>query len=266
MDDLSDVSETMMITVAVRASETRRSDARIRDPKAVEIVDSVGRDLSGYDRFLTHEGVVCRTIMFDDAVRGLLLENPCASCISLGCGLDDRFRRVDNGRLEWYNLDLPEVMEVRRRFFPGEERVHDIAMSALDLAWTECVADREVAIVIVEGVTMYLSEEEIRTILGILSGSFGRTYLVAEFMPARFVKGGAERHQVVKKTGAQFRFGVEHCSELEGMCDGVRMLWWKSFNEEVRKHTLRGRLLASIPPFKDMNDMIAVYEMTGRSG
>ena len=71
-----DIQEIALVTLAIRASETTRPNPRIRDEKAKEIIDTLGVDVSKYDPFLSHEGVVARTIMFADALRGLITRHP----------------------------------------------------------------------------------------------------------------------------------------------------------------------------------------------
>ena len=114
---LGDVEETALIPLAVRANESRRKNAKIHDPKAVQIIDVLGIDTRNLDKLVTHECVVARTILFDDLTKSYIRENPDVVCINLGCGLDDRFSRVDNGRITWYNVDLPDSIEVRKKVF-----------------------------------------------------------------------------------------------------------------------------------------------------
>ncbi len=80
-----DIQETALVTLAIRASETARENHRIEDEKVKEIIETLGVDVSKYDPFLSHEGVVARTIMFADALRGLIAQYPDALCINLGC-------------------------------------------------------------------------------------------------------------------------------------------------------------------------------------
>lgn len=94
-----DIQETALITLAIRASETARPNPRIRDPKAIEIIDTLDVDVSKFDPFMSHEGVVVRTIMYRDELKRLLKQYPDAVCINLGCGFDDKFSQVDNGTL-----------------------------------------------------------------------------------------------------------------------------------------------------------------------
>ena len=103
-----DIQETALIPLAIKASETSRPGASIKDMKAKEIIDSLGVDVSKFDPFLSHEGVVARTIMFREELKKLLKKYPDALCINLGCGFDDKFSQVDNGKLIWFDVALPE--------------------------------------------------------------------------------------------------------------------------------------------------------------
>ena len=117
-----DIQETALIPLAIKASETSRPNARIRDLKAKEIIDSLGVDVSKYDPFMSHEGVVARTIMYRDQLKALLRQYPDAVCINLGCGFDDKFSQVDNGKLQWFDVDLADQIAVRRKVYQDRDR------------------------------------------------------------------------------------------------------------------------------------------------
>ncbi len=124
---LGDVQETALIPLAIRANETERKMARIHDDKAVEIIRELDVDTEKLNRFFSHEGVIARTILFDETVKKLLRKYPDAVCINIGCGLDNRFSRVDNGKIRWFNVDLPDSIEMRKKFFYETEREHMLA-------------------------------------------------------------------------------------------------------------------------------------------
>ncbi len=124
---LGDVQETALIPLAIRANETERKMARIHDDKAVEIIRELDVDTEKLNRFFSHEGVIARTILFDETVKKLLRKYLDAVCINIGCGLDDRFSRVDNGKIRWFNVDLPDLIEMRKKFFYETEREHMLA-------------------------------------------------------------------------------------------------------------------------------------------
>lgn len=134
-----DIQETALIPLAIKASETSRPNPRIIDLKAKEIIDTLGVDVSKYDPFLSHEGVVARTILFRNQLRALIHAYPEAVCINLGCGFDDKFSQVDNGRIQWFDVDLPDQIEVRRKVFVDKDRCTMMEGNALDGSWTSAI-------------------------------------------------------------------------------------------------------------------------------
>jgi len=139
---LGDVQTTALIPVAIKANETKRKKARIRDLKAVEIIEKLGIDTKPYDKFLSHEGVVARTIMMDRQLKGIITKNPETVVINVAAGFDDRFSRVDNGKILWFDLDLPDSIEGRKKFFEEKERVTMIAGDALNNSWCSIVREK----------------------------------------------------------------------------------------------------------------------------
>lgn len=116
----SDAAETLLIPLYLRAIETQRSDALIRDDKAVALVKQMNYDFSRIKlSALDQVACVLRLREFDRYARDFLARYPEAVVVHIGCGLHTRFERVDNGQLEWYDLDLPEVIELRRKLIGG---------------------------------------------------------------------------------------------------------------------------------------------------
>ncbi|WP_312092085.1 class I SAM-dependent methyltransferase [Aminipila sp.] len=257
---LDGVQETMLIPLAIKASETQRFNARIQDKKAVEIIEKLGMDVSKYDKFMSHEGVVSRTILFDEELKKYLKKYPDAVCISIGCGFDSRFSRVDNGKLVWYDLDFPDVISARKQFFPAQERVHLIADSALDPNWPKEVEKRNKTIILIEGMLMYLEEQEVKQLFQIIKENFKDTIVLAELMHPAAAKG-SKHHDTVKHTNATFKWGIKSGKEMELLCHGVKLIDEKSFNCEMKKHSVRGWLFATIPGIRNFNDRLAVFHI-----
>jgi len=186
---LSDVEETALIPLAIKASETSRKNARIKDYKAKEIIDTLGVDVSKYDPFMSHEGVIARTIMFREKLGELIAQYPDAVCINLGCGFDDKFSQVDNGTITWFDVDLPEQIAARRKVYEDRERCTMLEGSALGTDWMAAIPKDHMTIVVMEGVLMYFSEEEVKTCLKNLADNFENGYLLAELMCTFMAKG-----------------------------------------------------------------------------
>ena len=194
-----DIQETALIPLAIKASETARPAARIKDPKAKEIIDTLGVDVSKYDPFLSHEGVVARTIMYRNRLKSLIKKYPDAVCINLGCGFDDKFSQVDNGRLQWFDVDLPDQIAVRRKVYSDRKRCKMLDGSALDGEWTKQIPKAKMYIIVMEGVLEYFSKEQVKTCLNMHCDSFVHGYLLAELHSPLLEKHGSH-HDAVKHT------------------------------------------------------------------
>ena len=96
---LGDVETTALIPLAIKANETLRKKPRVKDEVAVEIIKNLEIDTKPFDKFMSHEGVIARTIMLDRMVKDFISKNPDAIIVNVGAGFDNRFSRVDNGRI-----------------------------------------------------------------------------------------------------------------------------------------------------------------------
>ncbi len=252
-----DIQETALIPLAIKASETARPNARIRDEKAKAIIDALGVDVSKYDPFLSHEGVVARTIMFRDTLKDLLEKYPDAVCINLGCGFDDKFSQVDNGRLRWFDVDLPDQIAVRRKVFQDRDRCTMLDGDALDGAWTKALPKADMYIIVVEGVLEYFSKEQVKTCLNMLCDCFPHGYLLAE-LHYPFLEKHGSHHDAVKHTNATFGWGTKSGRDYLELEPRMKLLSEHSYNEEMRKYTIRGKLFAIIGG--KINNRLAVYQ------
>jgi hypothetical protein len=138
---LGAVQETLFIPLAARARETRRKRPVLRDPKAVEMVESIDYDTAKYGRGAGGSVTVLRTAIFDMWVRAFLAGNPAGTVVEIGTGLNTRFERVDNGVLRWIDLDLPDTIGLRRSFFSDTGRRRMVAASVLDETWLPIVRE-----------------------------------------------------------------------------------------------------------------------------
>lgn len=254
--NLSDIGETALIPLAVRAKESERKNARIHDEKAVEIIESLGIDTKNYDKTITHECVVARTNLFDKTLRKYIQKYPDAVCLNLGCGMDNRFRRVDNSKIEWYSIDLPSSIDVRKKVFCDDLRDHMLGFDILDQTWTEGIPKDRMVIVIAEGLLMYFSKEQLTKLLEHMTSSFEHGILLAEMMKQRFMD--EKRHETVKHTKAKFGWGIEKTGkELTDLNPKLSFIKETSFSVEMKKSTLLSKILGTL--IGDHNNRLSVY-------
>jgi O-methyltransferase involved in polyketide biosynthesis len=158
--ELSGVPETLLWTLYHRAEEARRPDAVLKDPLAVELVDRIDYPFS---RFGATEWrarwQALRALRFDIEVRRFLAARPGATVVALGEGLETQFWRVDDGRVRWVTVELPEVVSAVGGLLPPSDRRRVIARSALELAWLDEVAGPDV-MVTAQGLLMYLERDD----------------------------------------------------------------------------------------------------------
>ena len=251
-----DIQETALIPLAIKASETAGPNARIRDEKAKEIIETLGVDVSKYDPFLSHEGVVARTILYRDQIKELLKAYPNAVCINLGCGFDDKFSQVDNGLVQWFDVDLPDQIAVRRKVYQDRDRCVMLDGDALNGDWTANIPKAEQYIIIMEGVLEYFSKTQVKSCLNMLCDSFAHGHLLAE-LHSPFLEKNSKHHDAVKHTNATFGWGTKSGREYLDLEPRLSLVSETSYNEEMKKYTFRGKLFAIIG--KNMNNRLAVF-------
>jgi O-methyltransferase involved in polyketide biosynthesis len=217
---LNGTAETMLQSFYARAQYSKKKHHKIYDAKAVEIVERIDYDFTSAGKDTTMSGgVIARTIVLDELVSQFIAEHPDCVVVNIACGLDTRFYRVDNGRIRWYNLDLPETMEVRNQIFEPTERVSNIGISVLDPAWADCISARGKMLFIIEGLSMYLTAEENAKMLAIIRSHFDNAYVIMECLAKKWVH--KERvEQSIEKTGAKFRFGADRFEDLGKGAEG----------------------------------------------
>jgi methyltransferase (TIGR00027 family) len=236
LQGLSGVAETLLIPLCIRAIESHRPDALLKDERAVALVRQMGLDPSHILADIAAEtqvAVVLRSRQFDRYAADFLARYPEAVIVHIGCGLDARFERVDNGQVEWYDLDLPDVIELRRKIIGGEgARYHLLACSALDSSWLDAVNGhrRRPFLFLAEGVLMYLEEAQVKSLVLTLKEHFPGAELVFDAFSPFFVWANNRR---VTRThvGVRSNWALKRGQDLESWGDGICLLdEWFPFN------------------------------------
>ena len=201
---LGSVQETLFIPLAARARETQRKHPVLRDPKAVEMVRSIDYDAAKYGRGAGGFVTVLRTAIIDFWVRAFLAAQPAATVVELGTGLNTRFERVDNGQVHWFDLDLPDTIELRRNFFADTERRRMVAASALDEDWLPAVAQSQGPYFFVaDGVLVYLPEDQVMATLARIAERFPGALLALDTYPKQTFE---RQHRLAAKKGMDARW------------------------------------------------------------
>jgi O-methyltransferase involved in polyketide biosynthesis len=240
--ELQGVTRTLLVPLACRALESIRPDAIIHDPRAVEVYNALGGSpdflmgMGGMDAFVT----AMRVRQFDSFARAFLARNPGGLVVDMGCGLDTRHDRLDDGQLTWLGVDLPEVITLRRELLPDTERSKTIPKSMLEISWLDEVVQRKKPVIfLAEGVFPYFSTANVRPLLMEMAKRFPAAELVCD-AASRFISRHHNRtSSVLKRSGTHIRWDARNPQELENW--GLRLLdhWYYFDDPEPRLGAFR---------------------------
>jgi O-methyltransferase involved in polyketide biosynthesis len=242
------------------------------DEKAIELVEKIDYDdlavnepsegleqifIRSFSKLdLPESGLfTLRARQFDKIVRAYVAEHPRASVVNLGAGLDTTFYRVDNGLIHWYDLDLPEVIDVRRQLLPEPDRVTYIAKSIFDPSWCTDVRHTEEGIfIVVGGVLQWFDEPQVRQFFSMLADNFD---------------GGEIVFDVLLGSGGYFNLWADLAppeqrdamkAALAAAFAGAIKEWWKNAPQSQKKQlndTIAGLDLPKKPKGETWSDFEA---------
>jgi methyltransferase (TIGR00027 family) len=251
---LDGVAQTSLITLYVRAIETKRPDALLRDEKAVDLVERSSSDFAFIEKLRLDEGdrvtLVLRNREFDEIARRFMKQHSRAAVVHLGCGLDARFDRVDDGQVEWYDLDLPEVMALRERVLGGEgPRHHLVSSSAFDQSWMdEVAAQTRPTLFLAEGVFMYFEPDQVRSLVLALLRRFDGSELAFDTLSPFMVRMNNLRMRGAEAV-ARAHWGLSRGDELQAWDPRIELLdEWHPFSRDEPR-LARYRWMRHIPGF-----------------
>lgn len=229
------VSETLLIPLRGRYLETKRPGGVINDPKSVEIADSLDHNFSEIE--LPWDGQIMisvRTEILDEATEEFLRANPDSVVVNLGCGLDTRVHRVDNGLVRWYDLDLPDCITLRKNFFQQTDRFKFVAKSVLDFSWVDEIEKNKKTLFIAEGLFNYFKEADVKSIVMAIKDNFPDAEIIFEAYSPLLIRSW-HRNAHVKKAFSMFKWGLHTGKSLEKWDDSITFLQEWSYLDRYPK-------------------------------
>ena len=177
---MNNVNKTLYIPLYGKSYVSKKG-LFLDDKKAEEIWDAEGFSLHGKSKskwLAYYMGI--RSAVFDEWLKRQMTALPNAVILQIGCGMDSRITRVGTAHHKWYDVDFPEVIEERKRYFTESADYRMLVGDARDCTWLAAIPETKAAIVVMEGVSMYLTVEEMRKLTGCLGGHFEKTVLLAD--------------------------------------------------------------------------------------
>lgn len=220
------VSKTLLIPLWARAVEQRETEPLVIDPVAAAMVSRIDYDWKKI-RLSRGDLVQCvvRAREFDRLVRDFLQRHPTSTVVQLGSGLDARFQRVDNGHVRWFDLDLPDVIALRRQLLPESPRDRYLAASVLESGWMDEIVppDGSAILFVAEAVLPYLEQAQVKALVVGLQRRFPGAELVTDVC-TRFAVRTDNLQLIAAGSRARMHWEVRDPRELETWSRGIRLV------------------------------------------
>lgn len=246
---LRNESETLFIPLYGKAQMSSKN-LIIKDPKAEEIIKNIDYDFSKLkqSKYLSMY-MALRAKIIDDICSEYINNHRNPTIIHLGSGLDSRVLRVNQNYFSWYDIDYKNVIELRKEYYQENEKYKMIGKSILDLSWLNQIKEDKV-LIILEGVTMYLNEDKIKTLLNAIHSKFKRATIIFDAYSKKAVKLSKIKNPV-NKMEAKVSFGINNYQDIIKINNNYRFISSYSIKDHSIKnfifnHFYSGKLADSL--------------------
>ena len=266
---LNNLSKTLFFPLYCRAIESKRKNPILKDEKAVEIVNILDKYFSKtnsdfYEMLLQQKlpktyikKINLLTKKFDEYAINFLLKKPNGIIVNMGCGLDTRFNRI-NKKVEFYDLDLPEVIELKKQFLEENNYYHFISSSLLDFRWIDSLSKNknQTFMFLAQGIFSYLRENDVKSLIFELQKKFPGCEIVFDVVNSYYVKK-LKRDKIKKRfqqrynlgKDVSYNFGIKESNDLENWGEGIAFVdewyFYKDSSYKLKFHIL-DRILESL--------------------
>lgn len=252
--NINDVSETALLTLYSHAFDAQDENSILNDVSSVQTTHFLNNELSKSEKKLHQQlssgkidkkGVVhiaIRAKRYDKYILDFCRKYPNATIVNIGCGLDNRFERIDNGKIKFFDLDLPDIIDIKKQLFDETDRYHYISQSVFDYSWIEKIPKND-TLFISEGVFMYCLEDDVKSLFLKLQENFSGSEMVCEVFNSMWLKGWLKKIMQFKMRkelhlgkDASFKSGIRDSNEMESWNQGLILLDdWSYFDSEEKK-------------------------------
>ncbi|MBN1873304.1 MAG: class I SAM-dependent methyltransferase [Anaerolineae bacterium] len=246
--ELKGVQETLLLPLWGRAVETRKEKPLLRDIEAVRIIDSIDCNfdqISSKVNPLSRASWIARSIYFDDKIKNYLEKNPEGTIINIGCGLDTTYERVNNGKAMWYEVDFPEVIEIRRQLINETSQRKFLAYSVFNEEWYSEISDTDNILIMIAGVIYYFTENQAQDLFRTFENKFKKCTIIFDYSSLRGIK--IANRKVIEDSGmdedAYLKWGIDNIKEIEKWSHRIKVVDnMKMFTEHRKKYPVSKRL------------------------
>jgi len=234
---LSKEKETLLVPLYCKACEYEKEKPIIKDEKAKEIIERVEYNFTELDvPNKTCVTLNIRANKLDEYVNQYIISHKNPTIIHLGCGLDNRYGRIKDKNINFYDLDYQEVIELKKNFYQENTNYHFISSSVTDLDWINEVGEKPNVLIVAEGLFMYIAEEELKKLFNTLQEQWLNAHLIFDAYSKYTVKN-IDKHASIRKTGAEIKWGIDDPQEIEDWNDNIKLVeeWYFTDYQQTEK-------------------------------
>jgi O-methyltransferase involved in polyketide biosynthesis len=258
--NLGNVQKTLFLPLWGRAVETRKRKPLLVDKTAVKIIGQVDYDFSQMTQNLDELSQIAwiqRSLICDEVIRKFLTSHPEGTVVNVGCGLDTTFERTDNGKLKWYDLDLPDVIELRRKFIQESERRKFLAASFLEKEWLEKIEVKGNVLFIAAGVFYYFEERQIKDFIIRLINKYPGSEMLFDVASPIGVR--VANKKVVESSGlderSHLKWGLENKKDIPAWDSRIKIIRTYYYFRTLRM-SLRNILMGMLSDYLGIQYML----------
>ncbi len=210
---MNEVNKTMFIPLYGKAMVSRKKII-LKDPMAEEIWDSQHFPLKGKSKskWLCYN-MAMRARMFDDWTNIQLKKNKNALVLHIGCGLDSRCKRIKQTYKNWYDCDFPDVLDIRKNYYTETNNYHMISFDASDPKEINKLPENDTVIVVFEGISMYLKNNELRAFFRALENKYEHVHVLMDVYTVFGAKASKYKNPI-NEVGVTIVYGIDNIDEL----------------------------------------------------
>lgn len=217
---MNEVNKTLYIPLYGKSFVSRKGII-LHDAKAEEIWEKEGFELKGKSKskWLAYN-MAMRAKVFDDWTDQMLKNDPYAVVIHIGCGLDSRCLRVKQNYRTWVDCDLPDVLDVRKQYYQESSFYH---MTALDAADPQCILQLpagDSAVVILEGLSMYLTNNQLKALITALRQKYPQLHVMMDVY-TEYGAQASEKKNPINDVGVTKVYGLD---DIDGLLGGTGVM------------------------------------------
>lgn len=260
--DLTPVQETLLLTLYARAQDSKAPTPILGDTLAAAVADRITED-TGYDfaKLKVKPSLIASTALraknLDDVIRQFVTTHPDAVVVDLGCGLDTRMARcAPPAGVDWYDVDFPEVMDLRRRYLP--DRAHQVATDITAAGWSQVLPDDRPTMIVAEGVLPFLPGGSFQNVIRRLTTRLQAGELALNGY-TRFAAWAMKYEPSIKALGIDAAHGFDDPREPEHWDAGLTLV-------EEQLLTRAPEVAAFPPPVRALTRLVARSTAMSRQG